>query len=279
LDIITPSAAVTILNSVSNIIYEYVGFYLTASTVALTIAGSNILFKNCVFNIKGASSGTILITTGTNITFDGCIFRNPISTQTVNFYTNAITLSSITSGTILFSITSSAASTFSLINCHFYTNYNSTLALYSSQNNYFNSIVRFNPINPTGAINLVMCNNTFNSSCIGANPFNSDTSTDSYLEILGIWTSTSPAFNIYYQLNSHTPGNNIYLYDNAEKDAPDITIIPNSTTLPLATNFKIYFIDLEENTGSNYLKFAFNVTTKKLGAYQSTAPFIYYNLQ
>lgn len=268
LDIISLSAAATISNS--NIVYKYLGFILSSAN-ALNISGNNVVFTNCVFNIKGVAAGTLNVT-GANVVFDKCIIRNPIGTETFNYSTKNVNANScVTGGTVIVSANATVSPTFYFTNNYINLNYITDINLYSISSHYLNSIIRVSkPV-----ANLYVCNNTFKGISY-ANPFNSSSSIDSSLELLTTsWGS--PSMTTYYQLNIHEKDYN-FIFDNKTKDAPDIAI-SNIQALTSIDNFKIYFIDSEKNRGSNYLKLYIDQrASTKLIPYTVTDPFLYYNI-
>jgi len=295
----------------SSIVYEYIGFIIN-STFILTINGNNILFKNCVFNIKGNATNTILVT-GLNVIFDNCIFRNPVSTETYDSLGSltsaalaANTTSNITGQTVLINVNNTAATTLPsgylyFINNYLYFNTNPSTALLSLVN-FFSSIILLTSIGTTtatGSTNFYICNNTL-EGCLVGNPFNqggngSNAKSDCVLCIFSaVFVSTATLINIYYQLNTHLASKN-FLFDSRSKDFPDIfvyistttsTSIGSSSNIPLylnpvnQTNYKIYFMDRYENNGSNFLKLITNYTNvTTLTNRTTTQPYMYYNIQ
>jgi len=278
LDIWSFSATQTI--SGSSIIYEYIGIVLQSLTPVITISGSNILFRNCVFNIKGnatVTTGTFKIT-GSNVVFDRCIFRNPVSSETWNFLGNATLAScTITSSTIVM-LTDflAASSSFYFVNNYINFNVNSTLYLNDGAN-YFKNIVALSTataLSSTQAQNYYICNNTIESTYC-TNAF--DSSTTSIMTVQStIFSSNTGIVSIYYQLNTHLASQN-YIFEKRIKDFPDIYIdILNSNK----TNVSIYFIDLYANEFSNFLKLIVNYKSKPIPSLRtSTTPFLYYAIQ
>jgi len=282
LDIWSFSATQTI--SGSSIIYEYIGIVLQSATPIITISGSNILFRNCVFNIKGATAGAFKIT-GSNVVFDRCIFRNPVSSETVNLL--AVTPSSvdaciITEATIMI-LTEflTASSSFYFVNNYINCSMNDAYYLNNIQggtpanSNTFRSVISLSTaVSSTQAQNYYICNNTIESSQF-AN-FCSSTPTAIMAVRSNIFSNNTGIISIYYQLNTHLATEN-YIIDRRLKDFPDIYIAILSSN---KTNVSIYFVDLYANEGSNFLKLIVNYTSGPVGsARTSTTPFLYYAIQ
>jgi len=282
LDIWSTNLAQTI--SASSIIYEYIGFMLQSNTTIITISGSNILFRNCVFNIKGATAGAFKIT-GSNVVFDRCIFRNPVSSETVNLLapTPAATAACIITEVTIVILTEfvAASSSFYFVNNYINCNINDAFYLYNistgaTSNSFRNVISLTTTASSTQAQNYYICNNTIESSQFGS-AFKS-TPTAIMAVQSNIFTNNTGIISIYYQLNTHLATEN-YIIDRRGKDFPDIYIaISNSNK----TNVSIYFIDLYANEFSNFLKLILNYTGANPPAVSlrtSTTPFLYYAIQ
>jgi hypothetical protein len=288
LDIWSFSATQTISNS--NIIYEYIGIVLQSSTPVITISGNNILFRNCVFNIKGNSTNTFKIT-GSNVVFDRCIFRNPVSNETVNLLasppsttpTNSSTAPCIITEATIMMLTEflTASSSFYFVNNYINFNVNDAYYLYNiSSSNSTNtlrnviSLTTATATSSTQAQNCFICNNTIESSWF-ANAFAS-TPTGIMAVQSTIFSSNNGIVSIYYQLNTHLASNN-YIIDRRVKDFPDLYIaVLNSNK----TNVSIYFLDLYANEGSNFLKLLINYASgPQPSGRTSTTPFLYYDIQ
>jgi hypothetical protein len=273
LDIWSFSATQTI--SGSSIIYEYIGIVLQSLTPIITISGSNILFRNCVFNIKGSATNTFKIT-GSNVVFDRCIFRNPVSSETWNFLGNATlaTCTITTSTIVMLTDFLAASSSFYFVNNYINFNVNSTLYLNDGVNYFKNIVALSTATSSTQAQNYYICNNTIESTYC-TNAF--DSSTTSIMTVQStIFSSNTGIVSIYYQLNTHLASQN-YIFEKRIKDFPDIYIdILNSNK----TNVSIYFIDLYANEFSNFLKLIVNYKSKPIpSARTSTTPFLYYAIQ
>ena len=278
LDIWCVSGTQTISNSV--IIYEYIGFIINTETTT-TISGSNILFKNCVFNVKGrASTNSVFSITGNNVVFDGCIFRNLVTNETWNYSATpnvVVTSSQLTDNTILVrTALSTTSSLFYFINNYINFNVNDAL-YYNNATQYIKNIVSISTSTAsTQAQNYYVCNNTLESTW-SSNPFQSSTGAGVMTIQSTLFSSNTGTVNVYYQLNTHLAQEN-YIFDVRAKDYPDLYI--NATGYLQQTNVTIYFLDRYINEGSNFLKVLLNYDSGYvLSKRTSTTPFLYYNIE
>jgi len=276
LDIWCVSGTQTISNS--TIIYQYLGFILPSATPNITISGSNILFKNCVFNVLGRTAGVFSIT-GSNVVFDGCIFRNLTSNETWNYSAtpNALVASSqLTTSTILVSTAlSTTSSSFYFINNYINFNVNDAI-YYSNGSQYFKNILSISTGSAsTQAQNYYVCNNTLESTWC-TNTFDSS-NTSAVMTIQStLFSNNTGTVNVYYQENTHLAQEN-YILDVRGKDYPDLYIAASAYVQQ--TNVTIYFLDRNINEGSNFLKVLLNYASEYiLSKRTSTTPFLYYNI-
>jgi hypothetical protein len=262
--------------SSNSIIYEYIGIVLQTNAPIITISGSNILFRNCVFNIKGATNTTFKIT-GSNVVFDRCIFRNPVSSETFNFNTLAfVSDCTITNNTVVIaSELTPSSSSFSFVNNYINFNVNKQIYLFNLDTNYLKRIVSITKAAAsTNAENYYICNNTIESTFC-SNPFSWDIG--AVLSIADtVFLINTGLVSIYYQLNIHLASQN-YIFDRRIKDYPDLYInVSNSNQ----NNVSIYFLDLYANEGSNFLKVLVNYSSGPVpSARTSKTPFLYYDIQ